>query len=150
MCIRDSLVTLDDVDRELDPEDLLITDGGTTPLALAGVMGGATSEVTPATRNVLIEAAHFDAVTVARTSRRHRLSSEASRRFERGVDPAICAAVAELAVRMLVEYAGGTADPAVTDMDRREPGQDITFDTGSAWRLIQPGSPCLLYTPRCV
>ena len=135
------LVTLDDVDRDLDPEDLLITDGGTTPLALAGVMGGATSEVTPATRNVLIEAAHFDAVTVARTSRRHRLSSEASRRFERGVDPAICAAVAELAVRMLVEYAGGTADPAVTDMDRREPGQDITFDTGSAWRLIQPGSP---------
>ena len=135
------LTTLDDVDRELHEQDLLITDGGTIPLALAGVMGGATSEVTAATRNVLIEAAHFDPVTVARTSRRHKLSSEASRRFERGVDPAICGAVAELAVRMLVEYAGGAADPAVTDIDRREPTHELSFQTSQAWRLIEPGNP---------
>ena len=136
----EKLTTLDDVERVLDPEDLLITDDGATPLALAGVMGGATSEVTHETRDVLIESAHFDAVTVARTSRRHRLSSEASRRFERGVDPAMAAAVAELAVRMLVRYAGGTADPGVTDVDRREPAHEISFETGQAWRLVEPGN----------
>lgn len=135
------LTTLDDVERVLDPEDLLITDGGTIPLAIAGVMGGATSEVTPATRNVLIEAAHFDPVSIARSARRHKLATEASKRFERGVDPAMTAAVAELAVRMLVDLGRGTADPGVTDADRRVPASDITFDTCAAWRLIEPGSP---------
>ncbi len=84
------LTTLDDVERVLDPEDLLITDsGGRRVLALAGVMGGASSEVSATTRDILVEAAHFDAVTVARTARRHKLSTEASRRFERGVDSAL-------------------------------------------------------------
>ncbi|RIK11708.1 MAG: phenylalanine--tRNA ligase subunit beta, partial [Acidobacteria bacterium] len=116
------LRTLDDVDRSLDPEDLLITcgpDGGRI-LALAGVMGGEDGEVTPGvTTDVLIEAAHFDHRTVARTSRRHKLSSEAAKRFERGVDPAVTAAAAQLAVDLLVEHGGGTADPAITDRDER-------------------------------
>jgi phenylalanyl-tRNA synthetase beta chain len=110
------LVTLDDVERVLDPQDLLITDGGELPLAIAGVMGGETSEVTPATKNVLIEAAHFDPVTVARSSRRHRLATEASRRFERGVDPQVTDAAAQLAVALLVEHGGGRADDGVTDV----------------------------------
>jgi phenylalanyl-tRNA synthetase beta chain len=115
----EKLTTLDDVPRELDPEDLLITDdGGRRVLALAGVMGGASSEVTEATTDVLIEAAHFDWVTVARTARRHKLSTEASRRFERGVDSDLAAAAAELVVRLLVEHGGGTPGP-VTDTDRR-------------------------------
>ncbi len=116
------LRTLDDVDRELDPEDLLITCGpdGERILALAGVMGGEDGEVTPGrTTDVLIESAHFDARTVARTSRRHKLSSEAAKRFERGVDPAVTAAAAQLAVDLLVEHGGGTADPAITDRDER-------------------------------
>ena len=116
------LRTLDDVDRELDPEDLLITCGpdGERILALAGVMGGEDGEVTPGTTtDVLIESAHFDPRTVARTSRRHRLSSEAAKRFERGVDPAVAAAAAQLAVDLLVEHGGGTADPAITDRDER-------------------------------
>ena len=82
----EKLTTLDDVVRPLHPEDLLITDSS-GPIGLAGVMGGATTELSASTRNVVIEAAHFDAMTIARTSRRHKLSSEASRRFERGVDP---------------------------------------------------------------
>ncbi|WP_131105032.1 phenylalanine--tRNA ligase subunit beta [Ornithinimicrobium sufpigmenti] len=113
------LKTLDDVDRTLDPEDLLITCGpdGERILALAGVMGGEDGEVTPGqTTEVLIESAHFDHRTVARTSRRHKLSSEAAKRFERGVDPAVAAAAAQLAVDLLVEHGGGSADPAITDM----------------------------------
>ncbi len=116
------LRTLDDVDRRLDPEDLLITcgPGGERVLALAGVMGGEDGEVTPGrTTEVLIESAHFDPKTVARTSRRHKLSSEAAKRFERGVDPAVTDAAAQLAVDLLVEHGGGTADPAITDRDER-------------------------------
>lgn len=70
----ETLTTLDDVTRTLDAQDLLITDGGDVPLAIAGVMGGETSEVSPTTTNVLVEAAHFDPITVARSSRRDRKS----------------------------------------------------------------------------
>lgn len=113
------LTTLDDVERKLDAEDLLITDdGGARVLALAGVMGGASSEVTAATTNVLVEAAHFDPISVARTARRHKLSTEASRRFERGVDTDLADRAAELAVRLLVEHGGGRVGP-VTDVDER-------------------------------
>ncbi|WP_392426231.1 phenylalanine--tRNA ligase subunit beta [Barrientosiimonas humi] len=130
------LTTLDDVARELSPEDLLITDTGETPLAIAGVMGGATSEVGPQTTDLLIESAHFDPTTVARSSRRHRLSTEASKRYERGVDPDVAAAAAQLAVDLLVEHGGGTADPAVTDVDERRPVEPIAFEPGLASHLV--------------
>ena len=111
------LTTLDDVERALDPGDLLITDrGGERAVAIAGVMGGGETEVGATTRDVLIEAAHFEPVTVARSARRHKLPTEASRRFERGVDPALAAAAAQLAVDLLVEHGGGVADPDVTDV----------------------------------
>ena len=96
----EKLTTLDGVDRSLDPEDLLITDGS-GPIGLAGVMGGVTTEITDATRDVLIEAAGFDQVSIARTARRHKLPSEASKRFARGVDPMVAAAAAERAVELL-------------------------------------------------
>ncbi|WP_116113165.1 phenylalanine--tRNA ligase subunit beta [Austwickia chelonae] len=137
----ESLATLDGVERTLHPQDLLITDGGSTPLAIAGVMGGQNSEVSLSTTNVLVESAHFDPVSIARSSRRHQLSTEASRRFERGVDPAITAVVADMTVRMLLDLAGGQLDPGVTDIDRREGRYEITFDTAQAWRLIEPGNP---------
>ncbi len=115
------MTTLDGQDRGLHPEDLLITDGADgAPLAIAGVMGGESTEVTAATTDVLIEAAHFDPVSIARSARRHKLPSEASRRFERGVDPLVAPAAAELAVRLLVRYGGGVADPAVTDVVDQE------------------------------
>ncbi|MDN5716500.1 MAG: phenylalanine--tRNA ligase subunit beta [Janibacter sp.] len=132
----EKLKTLDDVERALDPGDLLITDGGTTPLAIAGVMGGETSEVTASTVNVLVEAAHFDPVSVARSARRHRLATEASKRFERGVDPAVTAAAAQLAVDLLVEYGGGTADPTATDVGTPAAPSSIALDPRLPTRYI--------------
>lgn len=105
----EKLETLDGTVRTLDAEDLLITDDS-GPIGLAGVMGGAATEMTDATTNVLIEAAIFDQVSIARTARRHKLPSEASRRFERGVDPAVPYAAAQRVVELMVQYAGGTAD----------------------------------------
>jgi phenylalanyl-tRNA synthetase beta chain len=130
------LRTLDDVDRTLDPEDLLITDAaGTRVLALAGVMGGASSEVSATTTDVLVESAHFDPVTVARTARRHKLSTEASRRFERGVDTDVAAAAAELAVRLLVEHGGGEAGE-ITDVDLRTPREPVRMSADLPDRLV--------------
>ncbi|MGB4779348.1 phenylalanine--tRNA ligase subunit beta [Microbacterium sp.] len=106
----EKLTTLDGKERTLSGEDLLITDDS-GPIGLAGVMGGGTTEMTDATRNVLIEAATFDPVTIARTARRHKLPSEASRRFERGVDPLIPFVAARRVADLMVELAGGTLDP---------------------------------------
>jgi phenylalanyl-tRNA synthetase beta chain len=117
----EKLTTLDGVERTLDAEDLVITDDR-GPIGLAGVMGGANTEIADhddvenATADVVIEAAHFDAVTIARTARRHKLSSEASRRFERGVDPQAAAAAAQRTVDLLVLLAGGTAEAGVTEV----------------------------------
>lgn len=115
----EKLETLDGKVRALDPEDLLITDES-GPIGLAGVMGGGTTEMTDATRNVLIEAAIFDTVSIARTARRHKLPSEASRRFERGVDPKVPFAAARRVADLMVEYAGGTLDTAVGGALRAE------------------------------
>ncbi|SEQ17792.1 phenylalanine--tRNA ligase subunit beta [Microlunatus flavus] len=109
----EKLRTLDDTARALDESDLVIADDS-GPIGLAGVMGGAASEVTSATTSVVIEAAAFDALTLARTSRRHKLSSEASRRYERGVDPAAGYAAAHRAAALLVELAGGSLETGET------------------------------------
>ncbi|MFE4052810.1 phenylalanine--tRNA ligase subunit beta [Streptomyces sp. YIM B13518] len=117
----EKIVTLDGVERKLHAEDLVITDDR-GPIGLAGVMGGADTEIADhgdtenATSDVVIEAAHFDQVSVARTARRHKLSSEASRRFERGVDPQAAAAAAQRTVDLLVLLAGGTAEAGVTEV----------------------------------
>ncbi|HYP72841.1 MAG TPA: phenylalanine--tRNA ligase subunit beta, partial [Microbacterium sp.] len=107
----EKLTTLDGKERALHLEDLLITDES-GPIGLAGVMGGAATEMTDATRNVLIEAAIFDTVTIARTARRHKLPSEASKRFERGVDPLIPFVAARRVADLMVEFAGGTLGEA--------------------------------------
>jgi phenylalanyl-tRNA synthetase beta chain len=109
----EKLTTLDDVVRPVHPDDLLITDAS-GPIGLAGVMGGATTELSLGTSNVVIEAAHFDAMTIARTSRRHKLSSEASRRFERGVDPEASYAAGHRVAELLVAHAGGMLLPQET------------------------------------
>ncbi|MEV1068379.1 phenylalanine--tRNA ligase subunit beta [Streptomyces sp. NPDC050263] len=117
----EQIVTLDGTTRTLHAEDLVITDER-GPIGLAGVMGGADTEIADhsdlenASTDVVIEAAHFDAVSIARTARRHKLSSEASRRFERGVDPQAAAAAAQRTVDLLVLLAGGTADAGVTEV----------------------------------
>ncbi|MPZ04033.1 phenylalanine--tRNA ligase subunit beta, partial [Micrococcus luteus] len=114
----ETLTTLDGKERELDPEDLLIADDS-GPIGLAGVMGGAATEVTDATTTIVVESANFDPVSIARTRRRHRLPSEASKRNERGVDWEVADEAAERAVQLLVELAGGTAEPGVTDVGTR-------------------------------
>nr|WP_209067530.1 phenylalanine--tRNA ligase subunit beta [Arthrobacter pigmenti] len=111
----ETIVTLDDRKRELYPEDLLITDASGA-IGIAGVMGGAATEVSEATADVLVEAAHFDEVSIARARRRHKLPSEASKRFERGVDWHIADVAAQRVVDLLESLAGGTADKAVTDV----------------------------------
>lgn len=105
--------TLDHVKRTLNEEDVVITDDNGIQ-SLAGVMGGLTSEISDTTTDVYFEAATWDTITVARTSRRHKLSSEASRRFERGVDPAIVEIALDIAATLLVEIAGGTVDAGRT------------------------------------
>ncbi|MFD3477661.1 phenylalanine--tRNA ligase subunit beta [Streptomyces sp. NPDC058695] len=116
----EKFTTLDGAKRVLDAEDLVITDDR-GPIGLAGVMGGANTEIADhgadaGTTDVVIEAAHFDPVSIARTARRHKLSSEASKRFERGVDPEAASAAAQRTVDLLVLLAGGTADPGVTEV----------------------------------
>ncbi|HEY5032390.1 MAG TPA: phenylalanine--tRNA ligase subunit beta, partial [Actinomycetes bacterium] len=92
--------TLDGTARPLDPADLLITDGS-GPIGVAGVMGGASTELGDSTVDVVIEAAHFHPLVIARASRRHRLSSEASRRFERGIDSELAPVAADRASELL-------------------------------------------------
>ena len=102
-----SLVTLDHVERTLDPEDIVIRDDS-GPIGLAGTMGGLATEITDDSTDIVLEAAHFDSVAVARTVRRHRLPSEASRRFERGVDRVVAPYASAHAAWLLLELGGGT------------------------------------------
>ncbi len=111
------LTTLDDVTRTLSSQDLLITDDS-GPIGLAGVMGGRTTELSGSTSHVVIEAAHFEPTTIFRTARRHKLPSEASKRFERGVDPLLPAYAADRVAQLLVEHGGGTVSGGVTYVGR--------------------------------
>ncbi|HZK59707.1 MAG TPA: phenylalanine--tRNA ligase subunit beta [Cryobacterium sp.] len=131
----EKLTTLDDVTRTLNREDLLITDES-GPIGLAGVMGGQTTEIGETTTNVLIEAANFDPVSIARTARRHKLPSEASKRFERGVDPAVAVVAAARVVQLLVELAGGVADDLGSLHDATPDALPIDLPTGFISGLI--------------
>src|SRR3954447_20005839 len=99
----EKLTTLDGAQRALSPDDLLITDDS-GPIGLAAVMGGASTEIGDGTTNVLLEAAHWEPTGVARTARRHRLPSEAAKRFERGVDPEMTVVALARAAELLAEY----------------------------------------------
>ncbi len=102
----EKMVTLDEVERELTAEDLVITNGN-VPVALAGVMGGANAEVTEKTTTVVIEAAYFDPATVRRTSRKMGLRSDSSARFEKGVDPNRVIEAGKRAAQLMQQYANG-------------------------------------------
>ncbi|GLY18539.1 phenylalanine--tRNA ligase subunit beta [Kineosporia rhizophila] len=137
----EKLTTLDDVERTLHTEDLLVTDSpqgrGSRVLSLAGVMGGASSEVSAETTNLLVEAAHWDPITVARTMRRHKLSTEAGKRYERGVDTRLADVAAELTVRLLVEYGGEKVEIGpVTDVGEAAPGATIEMPADFPGRIV--------------
>jgi phenylalanyl-tRNA synthetase beta chain len=106
--------TLDDRERELDSNDLLISTGA-DPVAIAGVMGGANSEVTAQTRNILLESARFDPASVRRTAKRLGLRSEASYRFERGVDVEGVVSAIDRAAALIAELAHGQIAPGVVE-----------------------------------
>ncbi len=128
------LTTLDGVDRPLSAEDLVVTDDSGI-IGLGGVMGGETTEMSSTTTRVLVEAAHWDAVSMFRTGKRHRLTSEAGKRNERGVDPVITPAAADRVVELLVRYGGGTAEPGVTVVGQAPPRQPIGMATDLPARI---------------
>lgn len=110
----EKMLTLDGVERTFGPDDLLICDAA-GPVALAGVMGGELSGIEPATSEVLIECAYFDPRSVRRTARRQGMHTDASHRFERGVDPNAVRPVLERATALIAELTGGTAAAEAVD-----------------------------------
>jgi phenylalanyl-tRNA synthetase beta chain len=130
------LATLDHIDRELDNETLLIADGS-GPLAIAGVMGGASSEVSDATRDVIVESAIFDPVSVRRTAFRYALRSEASTRFEKGQEFRLARLGADRAARLIAEWAGGSVAQGRVDTQPNEPEpRQVTFRPARVDRLL--------------
>ncbi len=128
------LTTLDDADRVLSAEDLVVCDDS-GPIGLGGVMGGATTEMSETTTDVLVEVASWDPVSMFRTGRRHKLTSEAGKRNERGVDPTIPEAAADRVVELLVAHGGGIAHPGVTKVGRAPAPRTITIDVDLPARI---------------
>ncbi|NYI85424.1 phenylalanyl-tRNA synthetase beta chain [Saccharopolyspora hordei] len=122
----EKLTTLDGVSRELDPDDIVIADDS-GPVSLAGVMGGESTEIGHDTHDVLLEGANWDPASIARTIRRHKLPSEAGKRFERQVDPAVAPVAVELAAQLLVRYGDGTIAPGRTDVGEPKQPEPVTM-----------------------
>ena len=109
----ETFIALDESEHSLLADDLVISDSNGATLALAGVMGGLSSGVTATTKDIVLESAYFTSQGIRRTSRRTALSSDSSYRFERGVDPQGVIPAAELAVKLILETAGGSAESAI-------------------------------------
>jgi phenylalanyl-tRNA synthetase beta chain len=132
------LTTLDGADRTLTDDDLLITDES-GPVGLAGVMGGASTEIGDSTGAVLLEAAHWEQTGISRGVRRHRLPSEAGKRFERGTDPEGTVVALARAAALLVEHGGARVAGAPVDVDTRGPRPVIALDAGLPGRIAGVG-----------
>ncbi len=130
-----SIVTLDDVERSLLPEDVVVCDA-TRPVALAGVMGGADTEVHDGTTAVLVEAAYWLPSQVLLTSKRLDLRSEASARFERGMDPNYCDVAADRVAELLAEIAGGEVAARVDAYPRHIDPATIDLPLGEIPRVL--------------
>ncbi|MBV8162579.1 MAG: phenylalanine--tRNA ligase subunit beta [Acidimicrobiia bacterium] len=115
------VTTLDDVERAVGPDDCMICDGEDRPVGIGGVMGGASSEISATTTSVLLETAYFDPMSIARTARRLGLRTEASSRFERGVDHAGIDTAVARSVVLLGEVAGARAAGGVDDVRGKLP-----------------------------
>jgi phenylalanyl-tRNA synthetase beta chain len=133
--------TLDGVERTLDPDDLMVCDDA-QPLALAGTMGGLSSEITQTTTEIALEAVRFDPTCVAKNSRRHKLSSEASRRLERSVDPSLAEFASARFVQLLTENSsaqhvatvvdGEPIYPSLVKIDPQYVSKTLGFDVPTA------------------
>jgi phenylalanyl-tRNA synthetase beta chain len=137
------LVTLDDKRRELTPEDLVIADTA-GPIALAGVMGGLETEVSPATTNILLESANFNPISIRKTARALGLISEASARFSRGIHAETVRPAAERAADLMRQYAGATVCRGLVDCyPAPPPRQVIHLDLAEVRRLLGMDFPAL-------
>ena len=137
--VGERLQTLDHVERELDSETLLIADSR-GPLAIAGVMGGATSEVSNATTEVIVESAIFDPVSIRRTAFRYALRSEASLRFEKGQEFRLARLGADRTAQLLSTWAGGSVAPGRIDTAPVEPDRErVAFRPARTSRLMGLG-----------
>nr|WP_218868629.1 phenylalanine--tRNA ligase subunit beta [Pseudoclavibacter chungangensis] len=129
------LETLDGKVRDLSTEDLVITDDRGA-IGLAGVMGGAETELGPETTDVYIEAAGFSPISIARTARRHKLPSEASRRFERGVDPRVAQVAGARVAELMVLLAGGELQPSGSLFTRFPTPEALTLPVDAPERIM--------------
>lgn len=111
-----AFTTLDEVDRKLSSEDLMICDGNSDGMCIAGVFGGVKSGVKDETKNIFLESAHFDANTIRKTSTRHLLRTDAAKIYEKGSDPNITTAALKRAANLMVEYAGATIASNIVDI----------------------------------
>lgn len=125
--------TLDEVERELSAEDLMICDAEETPLCIAGVLGGLESGVTDRTTSIFLEAAYFNPVSVRKTAKRHGLNTDASFRFERGIDPNITKYALIRAALLIEEIAGGKA---VSDVDIVYPNKIDDFEVFMSYENV--------------
>ncbi|KAB2341109.1 phenylalanine--tRNA ligase subunit beta [Actinomadura rudentiformis] len=130
----ETLETLDHVKRTLDPEDILITDAS-GPISMAGTMGGLNTEIDEKSADMVIEAAHFDDIGTARMVRRHKLHSEASYRFERGVDRELPLYASYRAARMLADLGGAEVVPGVTHAQAPVERVTVTMAAGHPDRV---------------
>lgn len=131
----EEIQTLDEKVRSLHIEDLLICDDK-GPIGIAGVMGGARTEVSETTTSVILEAAGFDPISIARSARRHKLPSEASKRFERGVDSEVAKVAAARAAQLLVELAGGELDGSGAEFQSKRTETQIVLPVGFTSELV--------------
>jgi len=118
----EKIFSLDGEERKLS-EDMLVIADAEKPVAIAGVMGGANSEVSEETKTVLLESAYFNQASIRRTSKKLGLSTEASYRFERGADPGVQVTTADRVCRLLIEVAGGKVAKGVLDVKQAEPAR---------------------------
>src|SRR5690348_8102070 len=130
----EKLTTLDDVERVLDAGDLVVTDES-GPIGMGGVMGGATTEMSDSTTNIMVEVASWDPVSMFRTGKRHKLTSEAGKRNERGVDPTIPEAAADRVVELLVTHGGATASAGVTKVGSAPTSPVVTISANLPARI---------------
>src|SRR4029077_17699395 len=130
------MTTLDNVRRELTPENLMIADSR-GPIAIAGVMGGADTEVSPTTTNILLESANFDFVSVRRTMKAFNLPSEASVRFSRGIHPEIVRPAAERAADLMGRHGQATVSRNLVDCYPSPfPRKSVDLDVREVRRIL--------------
>ena len=129
--------TLDGVERVLSSEDIMICDADSTPLCIAGVFGGSGSGVTEQTTSIFLESAYFNAVSVRKTAKRHALNTDASFRFERGIDINLTKYALKRAALLIEEYAGGKMGSDISDFyPEKIEDYQVFFSYENAYRLI--------------